>query len=95
MQRLAIADDDHLTLMILHDMPVNAGWTVTCANEGSEAPDTLKTRQHDFDPVILDMAMPGLSGQANFLEIRKMYDCLPVLPASGYDGKKHFTRFPG
>ena len=76
----AIADG--LSVLVVDDEPVNrrvlenhlslAGYSVTEASNGSEALELLGT-ENNFDLVLLDVMMPGMSGYEVCETIRKSY----------------------
>ncbi len=59
------------------------GFTVTVANDGETALEFLK--QNKFDVVILDLMLPGISGQDVCRKMRAKKDLTPVLMLSALD----------
>jgi DNA-binding NarL/FixJ family response regulator len=58
------------------------------ASDGAEALDAL--REHDVELVILDVAMPRLTGLQAAREIRKTFPELKILMLSMYDNEQYF-----
>ncbi|MBW3543543.1 MAG: response regulator transcription factor, partial [Planctomycetes bacterium] len=58
--RILIADDDEIALELLEHTLASEGYDVTCAHDGAEALELLRTGQ--FRMVISDWEMPHLSG---------------------------------
>lgn len=58
--RILVVDDDEQIREVLSDMLAIGGHVVTTACDGFEAMDKIK--QHDFDMVITDLGMAGMSG---------------------------------
>lgn len=57
---LLIADDDKVTLNVLNDTLMRAGYDVITAADGDAA--WLKLQQHEVSVAVLDWLMPGLEG---------------------------------
>ena len=60
------------------------GYVPVLANNAAEALAELAKDAGRFDVVFSDVVMPGMSGIELGQEIRRLYDGLPVLLASGY-----------
>ena len=56
------------------------GWLVEQAGDGETAPEFLRDRQ--FDAVILDLMLPGISGRDFCQQMRARKDYTPVLMLS-------------
>lgn len=81
------------TVLIVDDMPIflevaatllrKAGYHVLCATDGSKALDLID--DHLPDVLVMDMALPRLSGPDLLLCIRQRPECqsLPVIVFSG------------
>lgn len=70
--------DDEIELLKPHILFLNQkGYEVTTAKSGDEALDILK--EHDFDAILLDENMPGLSGLETLTRIKSMKTGLPVI----------------
>src|ERR687895_1716954 len=70
--RVMVVDDDTVLRKLVSDQIARMGFDSTPAQSGEEALDTLS--KSDFDVVLLDIRMPGLSGLETLREIRKMED---------------------
>ena len=62
MARILVADDNRQFVRMLSVTLEDEGYEVVCAYSGLGAADLIE--REDFDLVILDMLMPGLSGDA-------------------------------
>jgi len=60
------------------------GYEVVTAENGRQALTLLAEFPDQFDLVILDLVMPGLTGQETLARIRELNPVLPVLISSGY-----------
>ena len=89
-----IVDDHPLTrealsaLLAQHDFSV-----VGQASDGEEAIGAARRLQPRL--VLLDLSMPGRSGEDTFRELRKLLPEVPVLLSSGYGEEQAKTRFAG
>ena len=75
-------DDDLLVLMNTAAMLEDLGHSVVEANSGDRALKAFE--EGDFDLVITDFAMPGMTGMELALEIKTRCPKMPVILASGY-----------
>jgi putative two-component system response regulator len=57
---ILVADDNQMNCELLSDILLGEGYKVVCADDGSRALHTLKSRPVDL--ALLDVMMPGLSG---------------------------------
>ncbi len=80
---ILVVDDDTLVRTGLVGMIEDLGHRVTEASSGSEALALLGEGQ-DFDLVISDYAMPGLTGYQLIVQIENLYPDLPAILATGY-----------
>jgi DNA-binding NtrC family response regulator len=79
-----IVDDDELVRDMLWRNLNELGFEVADAESGAKALQCLADRE--FDLVILDYAMPGMSGPATAQEIRRNRPGQKLLLISGYAG---------
>ncbi|MEZ0389307.1 MAG: ATP-binding protein [Verrucomicrobium sp.] len=81
---ILVVDDDSLVRNVSKRLLSGAGYQVFTASDGQEAVDWIKTPGNNADLVLLDVAMPRLSGPDAMVEIRKMHPGLPVVLCSGF-----------
>src|SRR5262245_2306376 len=62
MARILVADDDRHLVELVRAMLDEAGFEVDVAHSGLAAADLIE--REDFDVVVLDVLMPGMSGDA-------------------------------
>ncbi|MDB5720525.1 MAG: response regulator [Alphaproteobacteria bacterium] len=79
-----IVDDDELVRDMLWRNMSELGFEVSEASDGPSALERVAER--GFDLVILDYAMPGMSGPATAQEIRRKRPGQALLLISGYAG---------
>ena len=70
--RVMVVDDDAVLRKLVSDQVARMGFDSAAAASGEEALDALA--KSDFDVVLLDIRMPGLSGLDALREIRKLED---------------------
>jgi CheY-like chemotaxis protein len=81
--KILLVDDDSLVSTGTAAMLEDLGHTVTEAGSGREALSILEA-DPDFDLVITDHAMPGMTGLELAVRLREICPELPVVLASGY-----------
>ncbi|HYY57685.1 MAG TPA: sigma 54-interacting transcriptional regulator, partial [Pyrinomonadaceae bacterium] len=75
--RVLVVDDDNLLRKLVTDQLSRSGFEASPAAGAEEAFAAL--RQKDYDVVLLDIQMPGLSGLDALREIRKIEDAPEVI----------------
>jgi PAS domain S-box-containing protein len=89
-----LVDDEEVVREIGSDMLKNMGMKCLVASNGSEGIETFRKNSTQIKVVILDVEMPGLSGENVFRALREINPGVKILVASGY-GKDYLetTRF--
>jgi CheY-like chemotaxis protein len=74
-----IADDNQISLRVLSSILNRAEFESVAVNSGQAAVEALAL--HDFDLVLLDLAMPGMDGDVATARIRELPNCagIPVV----------------
>ena len=84
---ILLVDDDsavrEVTALILEDL----GYVVLKAGSGGAALDLLDERQSNVELVLLDFAMPGMSGLEVARQVQLKYPAIPILFVTGYADK--------
>ncbi len=75
--RVMVVDDDAVLRKLVSDQIARMGFDSTPAQSGEEALDALA--KSDFDVMLLDIRMPGLSGLDTLREVRKLEDAPEVI----------------
>jgi len=81
---ILVVDDEEPLCNLLRDVLTRRGYRVLVARSGEEAIELYQRWRDEVDLVILDMIMPGLSGQETFDAIRALDPNARVLLSSGY-----------
>ncbi len=80
--KILIADDEPNMRLTLQDIMEDEGYEVFTASTGEQAIDMC--RSNEFDMVLMDVRMPGLSGVDAFREIRRYREGIKVILMSAY-----------
>ena len=81
--RVLIADDDANIREVLRLFLVGKGYLVSTVESGQEALDAVPIFRPDV--IVVDMVMPGLSGNDVFSALRRRGVTVPVILISAYD----------
>ncbi|MFO8057160.1 MAG: sigma-54 dependent transcriptional regulator [bacterium] len=82
MNRIFIVDDDESLVHFLSRLFEKEGYQVGSAGDGASALDRLS--REEFDLILLDYKMPGLSGLDTFKKIRSAQHKTPVIIITAY-----------
>jgi CheY-like chemotaxis protein len=83
---ILLIDDDSAVREVTSSMLKELGYTVLELGSGGAALDLLD-RQGNVDLVLLDLAMPGMSGVEVARQVQLKYPWLPTLFVTGYADK--------
>ncbi len=81
---IMVIDDEDVIRDITKKMLMECGYTVILASNGMEGLQIFKERQAGISAVILDMAMPRMSGRETYIEMKRISPAVKVLIASGF-----------
>ncbi len=90
-----LVDDDEAARTVAAMMLEEQGFEVIVAADGIEGVERFRAHAEEIRVVILDLTMPGLSGEEAFREIRRIRPDVPVVLTSGYNENDVTTRFAG
>lgn len=83
-RRILVVDDDGPMLQLTGLLLEEAGFDVTSAQGGQAGIDAFRRCPDAIDAVVLDLAMPDVSGDQVLREIRSLRAEVPVVLISGY-----------
>ncbi|MFD1904722.1 response regulator transcription factor [Paenibacillus rhizoplanae] len=87
-RRILIVEDDEHINAILHDSLTAAGYQCTQSYSGSEG--MLNLAEQEYHLIVLDLMLPGLSGEAFMHRLREEMKCrVPVIVLSAKDQLDH------
>ena len=81
---ILVVDDDELVRSMAVEVLQTVGYTVLTAANGQEGVDLYRQHQGRIKAVLLDMAMPVMSGREAYIEMQKINPKVKVLLASGF-----------
>ena len=81
---ILLIDDDTIIHIIARKMLEKAGYKVVITEEGLAGIDYYRKHQEEISLVLLDMAMPGLSGKEVYQQLRAINKNIKVLLSSGF-----------
>jgi CheY-like chemotaxis protein len=85
---LLLVDDDAMVSMTAVTMLSSLGYQVTRLGDGAAALATVAADPTRFRLVLLDLRMPGMSGEATFEALRSLNPKLPILIWTGYGAEQ-------
>jgi PAS domain S-box-containing protein len=85
-RRVLLVDDDPLVLEAIGRLLTRAGVEVTAHANPNEALAAVQTARPDFDLVVSDISMPGMTGLELVSRLRSTHPRLPVILCTGYGG---------
>ncbi len=81
MAKILVVDDERNVLRAFEDILAARGHAIVCTSGAEEAMRRLK--EADFELVILDICLPGMSGLDALAKIRQIQPALPVVVMTG------------
>lgn len=83
-EHLLLVDDEEMLRAMYQRMLRRLGYRVTLAENGEEALKLLRDNPDQFDLVIVDQVMPGMTGLDLAQEIRQLRPEIPILLMTGF-----------
>jgi signal transduction histidine kinase/CheY-like chemotaxis protein len=88
-----VVDDDDYILQAVYIALESYGYSVLLANSGAAAIELFEEHREQIDLVLLDMLMPGMSGEETFRVLRAIRPDVKVLLSTGYAPDEAAQRF--
>ncbi|MEQ8222608.1 MAG: response regulator [Candidatus Eremiobacterota bacterium] len=88
-----VIDDSEDICTVAGKLLGKAGFTVMTASNGLEGLEIFRARCEDISLIILDVAMPVMSGDKVFKELKLIKKEVPVIITSGYNEAHAMSRF--
>lgn len=92
---ILVIDDEQPVRDTIADMLASAGFSATLAADGQEGVDLFAEKAGNIDLIILDLSMPGMSGEETFRVLRQIDTTVPILLSSGYNQTEATQQFVG
>lgn len=86
---ILIVDDEESLRLTLKEILETCGYSVLLAEDGKQGLKIFKQRCHEIKLILLDLAMPNMSGKDSYIEMKKIFPSVKVLVISGF---KHDQR---
>lgn len=81
---ILLVDDEQLIRTSTKRLLERLGYRVILAEDGRDALDIYVENKDDVEVVVLDLMMPGMSGEEAFVELQKINADVRVILSSGY-----------
>jgi len=88
-ETILVVDDEENVVEVIKESLENLGYHVFTSGSGQEAIAVYMTMMGKIDLVILDMIMPGISGEKTFDLLREIDPHVQVIIASGFGSYDH------
>jgi PAS domain S-box-containing protein len=79
-----VVDDEDAVRSVARHVFERSGFSTVEAGSGEEALAICATRHRALRVVLLDLTMPGISGEATLCELQRQWPFLPVIVSSGF-----------
>jgi PAS domain S-box-containing protein len=83
-ERILFVDDEEILVEMWRDILENLGYTVTATTGSTKALEIFLSRPDQFDLVITDMTMPGMTGIGLSKEILGLRPAIPIILCTGF-----------
>ena len=97
-ETVLVVDDEEMILQLTRRMLERSGYTVVTVADGPSAVAIIQGNPAAVDLVLLDMTMPGMTGDQVLWELRQRGCTAPILISSGYSlggSVQELVREPG
>jgi CheY-like chemotaxis protein len=88
-----VIDDEEMVRETMADVLADAGLQVLQAADGPTGVQLFRDRLKEIKLVLLDLSMPGMSGEEVFYELQAINPRVPILLISGYSEHEVMDRF--
>lgn len=92
-QTILVVDDERNVRASTQKVLEYAGYRVLTAEEGAQGLALLERHHADIALVLLDLSMPGMTGEETLGAIRRHFPGIPVVLCSGSDEPLDFEQF--
>lgn len=90
-----VVDDENQVRDLARRMLERLGFSVLVAANGQEAVRIYREQSKQITCILLDLSMPGLSGEETFRELKRLEQNARVIMSSGYNEQEVIQRFAG
>jgi two-component system, cell cycle sensor histidine kinase and response regulator CckA len=90
---ILLVDDERMVRQVSQEALERRGFRVLTAYNGREAVDLFRERASEISLIVLDMAMPVMSGEEAQPHLEQIQPDVPILVSSGYSEAMASSRF--
>ena len=83
-ERIMYVDDEEALVFLMDRALTKMGYAVSGFSDPTAALNAFRLRPSEFDVVVTDVSMPGLSGPDLVAELRNIRADVPIIMTSGY-----------
>ena len=83
-ERILLIDDEHILAEMEKTMLERLGYQVTTCSQSEEALATFEQHPQNFDAVVTDQTMPGMTGMELAKKMRTIRADIPIILCTGY-----------
>ena len=84
-RHILVVDDEEVIALFLQEYLEMQGYKVSSFSDSKAALEAYRNAAHDFDLVITDQTMPGITGRELATEMLEIRNDLPIILCTGYD----------
>jgi PAS domain S-box-containing protein len=92
---ILVVDDEETVRQVAEFALRRGGYDVAVTADGQEAVNLFRERNGRFALVLLDMTMPGMSGEEVFRHLKTIRSDVPIILSSGFNEQEATRRFGG
>ncbi len=90
---LLLIDDEEIVREMVTELLEQEGVEVLSAPDGARGVQLFREHSREIDVVLLDLSMPGLSGEETYARLHQIDPAARVILSSGYDHDEALRRF--
>jgi len=88
-----VVDDEPIVRSVAEQTLAQGGYRVLTAEDGEQGVQRFRAHEHEIALILLDVTMPGISGEEALRALRAIRGDVKVLLSSGYDEQEVTSRF--
>jgi len=92
-ETVLVIDDEEIVRSTASQALRHLGYAVVTASDGAEGIEVFRALQDRIAVVLLDMTMPGMSGEDTLRELQAIRPDVPVVLSSGFEEAEAMRRF--
>ena len=83
-EKILLVDDQEMIIVVEQQMLTHLGYQVTSCKTPADALELFSATPYDFDLVITDLTMPGMTGDKMALEMLGIRGDIPIILSTGF-----------